>query len=238
MKDTFLVEMQAVSKSYPRVGGEDFTALRDINLQLTAGQFIAVIGKSGSGKSTLLNLVSGLDQPTIGTVTVNSRPLHNLSEDALAIWRGEHVGIVFQFFQLLPTLTVLENLMIAMDFRNAIPHSQRREHALNLLDTVEIADQADKLPATLSGGQQQRAAIARALVNDPALLVADEPTGNLDTTTSEAVLGVFEKLVAHGKTLLVVTHDDDLAKHAHTIVRLTDGELTSVDSQAMPGGVR
>jgi len=233
-----IVELREVSKIYT-VNDTEFEALNRLTLSLNPRQFIAILGKSGSGKSTLLNLIAGLDRPTTGTLQINGQPLKDFSEDDLARWRGKQVGIVFQFFQLLPTLTVLENLLIAMDFRNIIPREQRQSLAFDLLETVEIADQAHKLPATLSGGQQQRAAIARALVNNPDLIVADEPTGNLDTATSDAVLNVFQRLVERGKTLIIVTHDEDLARHADTIVTLSDGKLQDIqhNQKLQVGGV-
>jgi putative ABC transport system ATP-binding protein len=185
----------------------------------------AVVGKSGSGKSTVLNLLAGLDQPTSGLVHVAGQPLHELSESALASWRGRHVGVVFQFFQLLPTLTVLENVILAMEFVGAFAAPEREPRARALLDRVGIADQADKLPSRLSGGQQQRAAIARALANDPAILVADEPTGNLDSKTGASVVELFQGLASQGKTIVIVTHDDEIAGRAGRVVRLADGRV-------------
>ena len=220
-----MIELKHVDKVYARPGGGDFAALRGINLRLLQGQFTALLGKSGSGKSTLLNLITGLDRPTRGTICVGGTALNLLNEDALAVWRGQNVGIVFQFFQLLPTLTVLENLLLAMDFCAVVPGRERHTRALDLLRMVDITDQAHKLPATLSGGQQQRVAIARAMVNNPDIIVADEPTGNLDTTTAAAIIRIFKDLVHQGKTLLLVTHDYELACHAHTIVELVDGTV-------------
>lgn len=199
--------------------------LQNMNLTVSEGEFIVLLGPSGSGKSTLLNLMAGLDRPTTGEVRGVGADLHAMSEDELARWRGQHAGVVFQFFQLLPTLTVLENVVLAMELVGQVAPAARRETAGRLLEQVGIAEQASKLPSALSGGQQQRAAIARALANDPALLVADEPTGNLDSTSADAVLALFEGLVQRGKTVLVVTHDEELARRTERIVRLRDGRI-------------
>jgi putative ABC transport system ATP-binding protein len=202
-----------------------FTALRDISLPVRAGEFVAVVGKSGSGKTTLLNLLAGIDRTSSGVVTVAGTALHTLSESQLAAWRGRTVGLVFQFFQLLPTLTVAENVMLPMDFAAIVPTRERRRTALALLERVGIRDQADKLPATLSGGQQQRAAIARALANDPPILLADEPTGNLDSATGTAVLEVFAALHAEGRTIVVVTHERDISRYVDREIVLMDGRV-------------
>ncbi|MEM8586808.1 MAG: ABC transporter ATP-binding protein [Pseudomonadota bacterium] len=185
----------------------------------------AIVGRSGSGKSTLLHLIAGLDHPSAGSVDVSGVSLSGLSEDRLAKWRGAQVGVVFQFFQLLPTLTILENILLAMDFVGAVAARDRRSRALALLDRVGIADQADKLPGTLSGGQQQRAAIARAIANDPKLLVADEPTGNLDTDSAATVMGLLTALADDGRAVIVVTHDNDVAARADRLIRLSDGMI-------------
>ncbi len=198
---------------------------------MAAGDFVAVVGKSGSGKSTLINLITGIDRCTSGELWVAGTPIHTLSEDGLAVWRGRSVGVVFQFFQLLPTLTVVENVMLPMDLSNSFRDREREDRAMDLLEAVEIADQAHKLPANISGGQQQRVAIARALANDPPLVVADEPTGNLDSRTAQAVVGLFEQLVERHKTVLMVTHDMDLAHHAGRVVWLSDGLI--VQDRAM-----
>jgi putative ABC transport system ATP-binding protein len=200
-----------------------FTALHDINLSVAAGEFVAVIGKSGSGKTTLLNVLAGIDRPTSGEIAVAGTPVHSLSESQLAEWRGRTIGLVFQFFQLLPTLTVAENVMLPMDFVNVIPAPERRSRAVELLDRVGIKNQADKLPASLSGGEQQRAAIARALANDPPILLADEPTGNLDEQTRTSVLELFDTLNAEGRTVIVVTHERDISRYADRLVTLVDG---------------
>ncbi len=199
---------------------------------MTPGDFVAVLGKSGSGKSTLLNLIAGIDRPSAGQVRAAGTDLTKLGENELAIWRGRNLGVVFQFFQLLPTLTVRENIVLAMDFVDKIPRGQRDARAGELLDQVGIGDQAAKLPSALSGGQQQRAAIARALANDPAIVLADEPTGNLDTETAEAVTELVRGLVGQGKTMLIVTHDANLAACAHRVIRLQDGLVVADERNA------
>ena len=196
-------------------------------MQVKPGEFVAIIGKSGSGKSTMLNMLSGIDRPTSGEIWIGDTPIHTLDQDQLAKWRGRNVGVVFQFFQLLPTLTILENVMLPMDFCNTIPARERKGRALHLLEQVGISEQADKLPALLSGGQQQRAAIARALANDPALLMADEPTGNLDSHTSDAILQLFKDLAASGKTIVMVTHERDITQWVSSVVKLADGQVVN-----------
>ncbi len=219
-----IIDLQQIVKTYESLSGP-FTALQDINLRIQAGEFVAVVGKSGSGKTTLLNLLAGIDRPTSGAVSIAGTQLRSLSESQLAEWRGQTIGLVFQFFQLLPTLTVAENVMLPMDFVKIIPASERRPKALKLLDQVGIQDQADKLPASLSGGQQQRAAIARALANDPPLLLADEPTGNLDEHTRKSILELFSKLNADGRTIVMVTHERDVSHYASRQVILVDGRV-------------
>src|SRR5919106_2623280 len=198
------VHFRDVTKTY-QSGSRSFTALHNVSLSVGPGEFVAVVGKSGSGKTTLLNVLAGIDRPSKGEIVVAGTAVHALSESQLAEWRGKAVGLVFQFFQLLPTLTVLENVMLAMDFVDAVPPGARRSRAMELLERVGIQDQADKLPATLSGGQQQRAAIARALANDPPVVLADEPTGNLDEATRGSILELFSKLNTEGRTIIVVT---------------------------------
>jgi putative ABC transport system ATP-binding protein len=233
-----IVEMRRVSRRYPTAAGT-FAALDEVDLVVERGEYVAVVGRSGSGKSTLLNVLTGIDRPTGGTVTVAGTALHDLGEDGLARWRREGVGIVFQFFQLLPTLTVLENVVLPMDFRGGRAARERDRRARELLDLVGVGDQAAKVPAELSGGQQQRVAIARALANDPPLLVADEPTGNLDSATADRVLEVFGDLARRGTTLLLVSHDRDVARRASRVVELGDGRIV-VDRPARtrePSGV-
>jgi putative ABC transport system ATP-binding protein len=219
-----LVDLHGVTKTYQSDGGPCL-ALAGIDLHINAGEFVAVVGKSGSGKSTLINMITGIDRPTGGEMWVTGVSVHTLNENQLAIWRGRAVGVVFQFFQLLPTLTVLENVMLPMDLCGCFRGADRAKRAYQLLEEVEIADQAHKFPAQLSGGQQQRVAIARALANDPPLIVADEPTGNLDSRTAQAVVALFGRLVQKGKTILMVTHDADLARRASRRVCIADGQI-------------
>ncbi len=219
-----LIELRQVVKTFKTAAG-DFTALKGIDLEVDRGEFVAVIGKSGSGKSTLLNMLTGIDRPSAGEVFVGDVAVHKLSENKMAQWRGRNVGIVFQFFQLLPTLSLLENIMLPMDFCNVYRGRQRRDKAMHLLELVEMTDQAHKLPSAVSGGQQQRVAIARALANDPPIVVADEPTGNLDSKTAETVFELFGSLVEQGKTIVMVTHDSDLAKRVYRAVIVSDGEI-------------
>jgi putative ABC transport system ATP-binding protein len=224
---SLLVDLKGVQKLYRTPAG-DVQALRQIDLQIRAGEFVAVTGRSGAGKSTLVNMVTGIDRPTAGEVWVGSRPVHNMTEDQIAHWRGRNVGVVFQLFQLLPMLTCAQNVMLPMDFAGLYrAPGERRARALHLLDRVGIAGHADKLPGAVSGGQRQRVAIARALANSPAFLVADEPTGNLDSATARAVLELFEGLAAEGTTILLVTHDRGLAARADQIVRIADGAIVA-----------
>lgn len=219
-----LISMTRVFKRYETASGS-FEALRNIDLKVLPGEFVAVVGRSGSGKSTLINVLTGIDSSSSGEIHVASTAVHTLGEEELAKWRGRNVGVIFQFFQLLPTLTVAENVMLPMDFCNSFPPGERRPRAMALLKKMGIADQADKLPADLSGGQQQRAAIARALANDPPLLVADEPTGNLDSRTSEDVVRFFSSLVDEGKTVVMVTHERDMTRYFTRTVMLEDGAI-------------
>ncbi|MFC1917034.1 ATP-binding cassette domain-containing protein [Chloroflexota bacterium] len=222
--DEYLIRLQDIVKSYETNSG-DFFALKNIKLQIGNGEFVGVIGKSGSGKSTLINMITGIDRPTSGEIHVTGTPVHTLNEGQVAQWRGRNLGIVFQFFQLLPMLTVLENVMLPMDFCGLYGPRQRRDRALEVLDRVDVAEHANKLPSMLSGGQQQRVAIARALANDPPIIVADEPTGNLDSKTSERVFQLFEELVASGKTIIMVTHDGDQARRVRRTIVIADGEI-------------
>jgi len=221
-----LIVLRNVGKSYSTPAG-NFPALQEIDLEIGVGQFVALMGKSGSGKSTLLNLIGGIDRPSQGEVIVAGSAVHQASENTLARWRGKTVGVVFQFFQLLPTLTIAENVMLPMDFCNARPAKQRRSYALELLKQMGIVDQADKLPSSLSGGQQQRAAIARALANDPPIVIADEPTGNLDSETSRAVLDLFRKLTDRGTSVLIATHERDISGLIDRTIELVDGRISA-----------
>ena len=218
------IELLDVNKNYPAPFGT-VRALANLSCRVAAGELVGVVGKSGSGKSTLLNVIAGIDRPTDCEVRVAGTAVHSLSEAHLAAWRGRNVGVVFQFFQLLPTLTVAENVMLPMDFCNTYPARDRHGRALALLERVGIADQADKFPLSLSGGQQQRAAIARALANDPPLVIADEPTGNLDSQTGQSVWRLFQQLAEDGKTVVVVTHDSEVARLVGRVISLVDGAI-------------
>jgi putative ABC transport system ATP-binding protein len=231
-----VIQLDQVVKAYP-VGAGEFVAVDHVSLDVGRGEFVAVVGRSGSGKTTLLNLLAGIDRPTAGAVRVAGADLGRLSESGLAAWRGRNVGLVFQFFQLLPTLTVAENVMLPMDFAKRFPAGERRQRARQLLDRVGVGEQADKMPATLSGGQQQRAAIARALANDPPILLADEPTGNLDSATAAAVLEMFGDLHAEGRTIVVVTHERDIRSIVQREVTLSDGRVVA-DEGASAGAPR
>ncbi len=219
-----VVHLRDVVKAYEAAAGP-FRALHGVTMEIAQGELVAIVGKSGSGKSTLLNMIAGIDRPTSGDVRVAGARLGELGESRLAAWRGRNVGVVFQFFQLLPTLTIAENVILPMDLGATYPVRERRPRALALLDRVGIADQADKLPATLSGGQQQRAAIARALANAPPILVADEPTGNLDSHTADRILDLFADLAASGTTVVVVTHEREIAGAVDRIISLADGRI-------------
>lgn len=219
-----LVDLRAVVKTYSSTAGT-FMALRGVDLQVRSGAFVSIVGKSGSGKSTLINVVTGIDRPTSGEVLVDGVAIHDLSEEQIAIWRGRSIGVIFQFFQLLPTLTAVENILLAMDYGGRYPMAERPERASALLELVGMADQAHRVPHSMSGGQQQCVAIARALANDPILLAADEPSGNLDSKSSDMVMRLFENLADSGKTILMVTHDRDLAVRTHRTIRLADGRI-------------
>lgn len=219
-----LIDVRDVVKVY-ETGAGKFIALKGVNMQVDTHEFVAVIGKSGSGKSTLVNMISGIDRPSAGEVFVDDTPIHKLNEGQLAVWRGKSLGVIFQFFQLLPSLTVVENVMLPMDFCNMYAPRERFDRAMSLLEHVGIAEHAHKLPSATSGGQQQRAAIARALANDPPIILADEPTGNLDSRTADQVFSLFSTLVQEGKTILMVTHDKDLAKRVTRAVTVADGEI-------------
>lgn len=219
-----MIEIHQVVKTYKSLSGE-VTALNGICLQVDRSEFLVITGKSGSGKTTLVNMITGLDRPTSGDVIVGGDSVNRLSSDQAAKWRGRTLGVVFQSFELLPTLSVLQNVMLPMDFARRYSVREGRQRALSLLDQVGIADHALKLPSALSGGQQQRVAIARALANDPSILVADEPTGSLDSGTAKAVIEIFENLAVQGRTILLVTHDKDIAKQGSRVVTLSDGEI-------------
>lgn len=219
-----LLSLRHVTRTYETPAGS-FTALNDVTLSIVAGEFVAVVGESGSGKSTLLSLLAGIDRPTRGEVLVDGVALHALPEHALSAWRGRAVGIVFQFFQLLPTLTAVENVMLPMDFCATIPPHERRPRAESLLERLGVSSQRDKLPSTLSGGQQQRVAVARALANAPTVLLADEPTGNLDSRTSDAMLEIFAELARDGQTIVMVTHELRAVRHATRVITLADGAI-------------
>ena len=221
-----MIDMHGIVKTFKSAAGE-FTVLKGIDLTINRGEFVSIVGKSGSGKSTLLNMITGIDRPNTGEVYVNDTAVHQLTENKMARWRGKNLGIVFQFFQLLPTISVIENIMLPMDFCRTYPMREREKRALELLELVELADHAYKLPTALSGGQQQRVAIARALANDPPVVIADEPTGNLDSKTADSVFELFNNLVAQGKTIIVVTHDSGLAKRTHRTALIADGEIVN-----------
>ncbi|MCI0549720.1 MAG: cyclic nucleotide-binding domain-containing protein [Anaerolineae bacterium] len=221
-----LIEIKNLRKVYQTPAG-DFTAVNGINVEVQRGEFVAIIGKSGSGKSTFINMITGIDRPTLGEIIINGAPVHSFSEGQMAAWRGRNLGVVFQFFQLFPTLTILENIILPMELNKLYSKRERRERAMHLLEKVEMTEQAHKLPSAISGGQQQRVAIARALANDPPLLVADEPTGNLDSKTAEKIFSLFENLVASGTTILMVTHDSDLARRVNRTILISDGEVVN-----------
>jgi ABC-type lipoprotein export system ATPase subunit len=220
------IRLRGVSKAY-KTGAGEVTVLDNIDLTIGRGEFVGIIGKSGSGKSTLINMLTGIDRPSAGEVWVGDTAVHRLSEGQMAVWRGKHLGIVFQFFQLLPMLSLVENVMLPMDFCNTYPARERHRRAMDLLALVDMTEHANKLPTAISGGQQQRVAIARALANDPPVIVADEPTGNLDSRTAESVFAMFEQMVSQGKTLIMVTHDSSLARRVKRTVLIADGEIVN-----------
>jgi putative ABC transport system ATP-binding protein len=220
-----LIKLVDVEKIYHTAAGS-FTALKDVNISIGEGEFVSIIGKSGSGKTTLINVLTGIDNPTSGEIFVSGTPIHALNEGQMAKWRGTTIGIVFQFFQILPTLTVLENVMLPMSLAKQYSVQERHDRAMDLLERVGLTAEASKFPSKLSGGQQQRAAIARALANDPPILASDEPTGNLDTRSAEKVMQLFADLVNQGKTILMVTHDEDLAAKANRTIKIVDGQIS------------
>jgi putative ABC transport system ATP-binding protein len=224
-QDEPLIEMVDIVKTF-RTGAGEFQALRGVTVCFQRGEFVGVVGKSGSGKSTLVNMLAGIDHPTSGRVRVGQTLIHQLNESQMSVWRGRNLGIVFQFFQLLPMLTLLENVLLPMDFANLIPPAERQARAWQLLDMVGLADFSEQLPAAVAGGQQQCAAIARALANDPPIIIADEPTGNLDARTAETVFDIFLGLARTGKTIIMVTHDDQLASRTARRLEIVDGVLS------------
>ncbi|HEU4710746.1 MAG TPA: ABC transporter ATP-binding protein [Pyrinomonadaceae bacterium] len=221
-----MISLHQVSKKYETPAGV-FSALTNIDLEIRAGEFVGVVGKSGSGKSTLLNMIAGIDRPSSGSVTVAGTSIHDFGENKLAAWRGRNVGFVFQFFQLLPTLTAAENVMLPMDFGKSFPLGERRKRAESLLERVGVGAHADKLPATLSGGEQQRVAIARALANEAPLVLADEPTGNLDSATAAAILDLFRDMAHLGTTVVIATHEADIARVIDRRIEISDGTLAA-----------
>lgn len=221
-----IIRMRGIAKTFQTAAGEA-TVLKGIDVDVRQGEFVSVVGRSGSGKSTLVNMLTGIDRPTSGTVEVGDVQIQHMAESAMAVWRGKNLGIVFQFFQLLPMLTLIENVMLPMDFCNIYAPASREEHALDLLRRVGLEGLAYKLPGAVAGGQQQSAAVARALANDPPILIADEPTGNLDSNTAEQVMQIFEELASQGKTILMVTHDRTLALRTHRRLLISDGELVN-----------
>jgi len=223
-RPAYAIETRGLVKVYKTAAG-DFTALKGIDLRVGHGEFAVMYGKSGAGKSTLINLITGIDRPTAGEIIVDGTPIHHLHEDQRARWRGLNLGVVFQFFQLLPSLTLIENITLVMDFNNTYPLRERKARALHLLKQVGLEQHAHKIPSRISGGQQQRVAIARALANDPPVIVADEPTGNLDSRTAHEIFDLFSSLIEQGKTLLVVTHDKEIARRASRVIELADGEI-------------
>ncbi len=228
-----MISLRGVTKAY-KTGAGPFWALKGIHLEVYPGEFVAVVGKSGSGKSTLINMFTGIDHPTDGEVVVAQTRIRRLDEGQMAQWRGRHMGIVFQFFQLLPALTIVENVMLPMDLCDIYEPGERHERAMHLLEQMALADLAERYPVAISAGHQQRAAIARALANDPPIVVADEPTGNLDSRTADDVFELFQSLVSEGKTILMVTHDQELAGRVPRIVTIADGRI--VDEVPRPSG--
>ena len=225
-QDSSMIDLRHVDKYYQSAAG-DYHALKSIDLCISGGEFVSIIGKSGSGKSTLLNMINGIDRPTSGEVYVNGTAIHEMNENQMAIWRGENLGIIFQFFQLLPALNLKQNVILPMDLAGKYTSRERRERAEHLLEIVGLTEHMHKLPSMVSGGQQQRAAMARALANDPPVIIADEPTGNLDSKTAATVFELFNQLVREGKTVIIVTHDSSLARHAHRTALIADGEIVN-----------
>lgn len=223
-KEKNFINLRNVIKTFEGQGGV-FTALGGINLKISSGEYVGIVGKSGCGKTTLLNMISGIDRPTSGEIIVGGKSVQSFTESQMAVWRGRNIGVVFQFFQLLPTLSVLENVVLPMDFGNTFPLKERKKRAVLLLKKVGVEEQADKFPSSLSGGEQQRVAIARALANEPQIIAADEPTGNLDSRTAEMVFEIFDRLVEEGKTVILITHDREVGKRVKRCITLADGRI-------------
>lgn len=236
-KNACVIELENVTKKYT-LGEKSFLALQGVNLRMEKGECIAIVGKSGSGKSTLLNLLGGIDTPTEGRIMINGKEISGLGEKQLSRFRGENIGFVFQFFQLMPTLTVLENVIMPMDFTNRIPATQRKERAISLLTKVGMESHFHKFPSALSGGEQQRVAIARALANDPDIIFADEPTGNLDTHTSNAIFELLNSLTTDGKNVIMVTHNNELAERCGRTIKISDGRILEDTQNACGQAVR
>lgn len=230
------IDLKDVRKSYQN-DSNTIEVLNGITLNIEEGQFISIVGKSGSGKSSLINMITGIDEPSSGEIWINEVGLHRMNRRKISRWRGLHIGVVFQFFQLIPSLTVIENILLPMDFCNKHEKRERKHVARVLLQMVELPDCENKLPSQLSGGQQQRVAIARALANDPALIVADEPTGSLDSQTANTIFNLFRKLVADGKTVVMVTHDEELAYQADRVVHIKDGEIVNIQARNPRGSL-
>jgi ABC-type lipoprotein export system ATPase subunit len=226
------VDVRGLKKIYRTPAG-DFPALRKVDLKVNRGEFVALLGKSGAGKSTLINMISGIDKPTAGSIQIGGVAIDQLNEDQLARWRGQNLGVVFQFFQLLPSISLIENITLSMDFNGMHPPEGRRARAMQLLEQVGIGEHGHKVPAKISGGQQQRVAIARALANDPQLVLADEPTGNLDSQTASGIMDLFEELKSLGKTLLIVTHDREVAERADRVIDIHEGVLGATSSTGL-----
>lgn len=226
------IELKTLKKEY-KSGSTVFSALKNVNLNLDKGSFTIIKGASGSGKSTLLNLISGIDSPTSGEIVINGTAIHKLSNEQLAKWRGTEIGIVFQFFQLMPTLTVVENIILPMEFVKKIPRAQHKERAMMLLKKLNIAELADKYPNTLSGGEKQRVAVARAIANDPGIIIADEPTGNLDSINTSVIHEIFAQLNREGKTILYVTHEQGFPKAYTQVVHIADGAISNIEKKEM-----
>lgn len=234
-KEKSFIELKQVSKSF-NGNGKNFLALKDVSVKIEKGDFVIINGKSGGGKSTLLNMISGIDNPSSGEIWVGGIPIHNLNSNELARWRGVNLGIVFQFFQLMPTLNVLENVVLPMEFAGVIPIAKQKKRGEELLEKVEIGHLAGKLPNTLSGGEKQRVAIARALANNPSIIAADEPTGNLDSFNSQIIHRLFNNLAAEGKTILYVTHEKEIKVMNNKLYRMLDGQIVEKIAYGVPEG--